>query len=240
MGVVWTAVKTDYREFLANEGTANGEAIPMERKFGKLADLVESVTWDNFTDGIDALILRVSYVNFFALTLENVPARVPYENGELWGGSVMHVLTPRFLFPDKPALDDSERTRLYTGVQVAGTETGTSIGIGYVGESYVDYGPVGMFAPIFLLGLFYGLINRFFITAAKYKLLGAAMAVSVLIFNAYAIETSNIKLVGGVVSVALVSVVIYNLCGRTIANFLKQTPASKAGVRQLPSETRIA
>jgi len=84
------------------------------------------------------------------------------------------------------------------------------------------------------------LINRFFITAAKYKLLGAAMAVSVLIFNAYAIETSNIKLVGGVVSVALVSVVIYNLCGRTIVNFLKQTPASKAGVRQLPSETRIA
>ena len=240
LGVVWTAVKMDYREFLANEGTANEEAIPVERKFGKLADLVESVTWDNFTDGIDALILRVSYVNFFALTLENVPARIPYENGELWGGSVMHVLTPRFLFPDKPALDDSERTRLYTGVQVAGTETGTSIGIGYVGESYVDYGPVGMFAPIFLLGLFYGLINRFFITAAKYKLLGAAMAVSVLIFNAYAIETSNIKLVGGVVSVALVSVVIYNLCGRTIANFLKQTPASKAGVRQLPSETRIA
>jgi hypothetical protein len=137
----------------------------------------------------------------------------------------MHVLTPRFLFPDKPALDDSERTRLYTGVQVAGTETGTSIGIGYVGESYVDYGPVGMFAPIFLLGLFYGLINRFFITRTKYKLLGAALAVSVLIFNAYAIETSNIKLVGGVVSVALVSVVIYNLCGRTIANFLVQSPA---------------
>ena len=152
----------------------------------------------------------------------------------------MHVLTPRFLFPDKPALDDSERTRLYTGVQVAGTETGTSIGIGYVGESYVDYGPVGMFAPIFLLGLFYGLINRFFLTRTKYKILGAALAVSVLIFNAYEIETSNIKLVGGVVSVALVSVVIYNLCGRTIANFLKQTPASKAGVRQLPSETRIA
>ncbi len=240
VGVVWTAVKTDYREFLANEGTANEEAIPMERKFGKLADLVESVTWDNFTDGIDALILRVSYVNFFALTLENVPARVPYENGELWGGSVMHVLTPRFLFPDKPALDDSERTRLYTGVQVAGTETGTSIGIGYVGESYVDYGPVGMFAPIFLLGLFYGLINRFFIARTKYKLLGAALAVSVLIFNAYEIETSNIKLVGGVASGALVSLVVYLACGRAIANFLRRSPVHEPGVRRLPAQSRVA
>jgi len=109
-----------------------------------------------------------------------------------------------------------------------------------VGESYVDYGPVGMFAPIFLLGLFYGLINRFFITRAKYKLLGAAMAVSILIFNAYAIETSNIKLVGGVVSVALVSVVIYNLCGRTIANFLVQSPAREAGVRRSAAQSRVA
>jgi hypothetical protein len=152
----------------------------------------------------------------------------------------MHVLTPRFLFPDKPALDDSERTRLYAGVQVAGTETGTSIGIGYVGESYVDFGPIWMFAPIFFLGLFYGFINRFFISRAKYKLLGAAMAVSVLIFNAYAIETSNIKLVGGVVSVALVSVVIYNLCGRTIANFLRRSPAREAGVRRSAAESRVA
>jgi hypothetical protein len=66
------------------------------------------------------------------------------------------------------------------------------------------------------------------------------MAVSVLIFNAYAIETSNIKLVGGVVSVALVSVVIYNLCGRTIANFLRRSPAREAGVRRSAAESRVA
>ena len=239
LGVTWTAIKTDYREFLANADTANEEAIPIERKFGKLADLVKDLTWDNFTDGLDALILRVSYVNYFALTVENVPARVPFENGELWKGSVIHVLTPRFLFPNKPVLDDSERTRLYSGVQVSGMESGSSIGIGYVGESYVDFGRFWMFAPIFLLGLLYGLINRFFLTRTRYKLLGSAFAVAILVFNAYAIETSNIKLVGGVISVALVSVVIYNLCGRRIANFLNQSPVREASVRQLPAETHI-
>jgi hypothetical protein len=227
----------DYREFLANSDTANEQAIPIERKVEKLADLVSTVTWQNFTDGMDGLIMRVSYVNFFALALENVPNRVPYENGELWKGSIMHILTPRLLFPDKPMLDDSERTRLYTGVQVSGTESNTSIGIGYVGESYIDFGPVGMFAPICLLGVLYGFINRFFLTRTKYKLLGAALAVSVLIFNAYEIETSNIKLVGGVVSVALVSIAIYVVCGRTVANFLRRSPVREPRVRQFSTES---
>jgi len=239
-GVVWTAVKMDYREFLANTETANEEAIPIERKFTKLADLVSSVTWENFTDGMDALIMRVSYVNYFALAIENVPNRVPYENGELWKGSIMHILTPRLLFPDKPVLDDSERTRLYTGIQVSGMESGTSIGIGYVGESYIDFGPVGMFAPIFLLGVFYGLINRFFLTRTQYKLLGAALAVSVLIFSAYEIETSNVKLIGGVASVGLVSLVVYLAFGRTLANFLRRSPGHEPGVRRFPTQSRVA
>jgi len=224
LGVVWSAIKMDYREFLANEETANEEAIPIERKFDKLADLVQSVTWDNFTDGMDALVMRVSYVNYVALAIENVPARIPYENGELWKGSIVHVLMPRLFFPDKPILDDSERTRMYTGVQVAGMESGTSIGIGYVGESYIDFGRVWMFVPIFLLGLLYGLINRFFITRTRYKLLGSALAVSILIFNAYAIETSNIKLVGGVVSAALVSIVTYTFLGGAVMSYLRRSP----------------
>jgi hypothetical protein len=228
IGVVWSAIKKDYREFLANEETANEEVISIDRKFEKLSDLVSSVTWENFTDGMDTLVMRISYVNYCALAIENVPARIPYENGELWRGSVIHVLTPRFLFPDKPALDDSERTRLYTGVQVAGTEAGTSIGIGYVGESYVDFGPVWMFVPIFLLGVLYGLINRFFITRTRYKLIGSAFAVSILVFNAYAIETSNIKLVGGVVGAAAVTTVIYTTFGRSLWNFLQQAPAQNA------------
>ncbi len=222
LGIVWSAIKTDYRTFLADEASGPEDNIPVERRFDKLADLVESVNWDNFTDGIDALVLRVSYVNFFALCIENVPNRVPYENGLLWKESVVHVLTPRFLFPDKPSLDDSERTRLYTGVMVSGIDENTSIGIGYVGESYVDFGPVGMFAPILVLGMLYGAIYRFFVTRTKHKLLGSALAVSVLVFNAYAIESSNIKLLGGVVAACLVAIVVYLAFASAIMNYLRR------------------
>jgi hypothetical protein len=228
LGVVWTAVKMDYRTFLAEEAISGDQSVPVERKIDKLADLVEDVTWDNFSDGIDAMVMRVSYVNFFALTVENVPNRVPFENGALWQDAVTRVLMPRFLFPDKAVTDDSERTRTYTGVDVSGAEAGTSIGIGYVGESYIDFGPVWMFLPIFLLGLFYGLLNRFFLTRTRHKLLGAALAVTALVFNAFEIETSNVKLIGGVLSVALVSVVMYKMFGSL---FMATATAAPSGSR---------
>ncbi len=229
LGVVWTSVKTDYRAFLSEEASGPEDVIPIERRFDKLADLIEGVTWENLTDGLDGLILRVSYVNFFALTVENVPSRVPYENGGLWKGSIIHILTPRVFFPDKPVLDDSERTRLYTGVNVAGMESSTSIGIGYVGESYVDFGPLWMFVPIFLLGVLYGVIDRIWVTKTRFKLLGSSFAVAILVFNACAIETSNIKLLGGVVAVALISVVVYKTLASSIRVFL-QPPSRPAGV----------
>ncbi|HEU0038859.1 MAG TPA: hypothetical protein VFR76_06270, partial [Verrucomicrobiae bacterium] len=68
---------------------------------------------------------------------------------------------------------------------------------GYIAESYIDFGIVGMFAPVFLLGLFYGLIYRHFVDGQRYHVLGFAMATAILVFGAYSIETSNIKLVGG-------------------------------------------
>lgn len=219
-GVVWTAVKMDYRTFLSSESN-DIEEIRIERKFAKLADLVDALAWNNVVDGVDAMVMRVSYVHYFALTLDNVPARVPFENGRLWGGSVIHVLTPRLFFPEKQILDDSERTRLYAGVEVSGVEQNTSIGIGYVGESYIDFGPIGMFAPIFLLGIMYGLINRCFLTKTRYKLLGSSLAVAALIFNAYEIETSNIKVFGGTIAATIASVVIYRFFGNTIISFMR-------------------
>lgn len=234
-GVVWTAIKTDYRSFLAEGTSEEQEAVQIERKFSRLSELVQSINWENFTDGIDAMVLRVSYVRYFALTIENVPSRIPYEQGRLWGGAIVHILTPRLLFPDKPALSDSERTRIYAGVEVAGTEQSTSIGIGYVGESYIDYGPVGMFVPIFLLGVFYGVIYRCFVIRSRHKLVGSALAVSVLIFSAYEIETSNIKIVGGIVVALLAAGFTYKFFGSTISNFLMPSREFVA-----PRPTRIS
>src|SRR5439155_12788367 len=158
---------------------------------------------------------------FFALTLMHVPDSVPYEHGSLWLGALKHIVTPRLFFPEKETISDSDRTMLYTGVRVATEEQGTSIGIGYVAESYVDFGPIGMFAPILLLGIFYGLIYRLLVIHSRSKLISTAIASAILIFGAYTIETSNIKIVGGIVTALLVIGTIYVLFGRVFRAWLE-------------------
>jgi hypothetical protein len=152
--------------------------------------------------------------------MKNVPRNLPYENGNLWMEALEHAAMPRLFFPNKPAIDDSDRTRLYTGLDVSGADQGTSIGLGYVAESYIDFGSVLMFAPIFGLGLFYGFIYRLFAIRAKERLLGTGIAVAILVFGAYTIETSNIKLVGWNITGVLVLGTLYLLLGRTISRWL--------------------
>lgn len=197
LGIVWTVIKSDYREFL-NQGTRQQTIlVPVSDRVDKLGELISELDAPSVEEGLGNLILRVSYVRYFALSVANVPANLPHEQGRLWFGAIKHVLMPRFLFPGKAALDDSEVTERYTGQKVAGADEGTSIGIGYVGESYIDFGRIGMFAPILLLGFFYGSIYRFFMTTAPATNLGAALATAVLIFGAYTIETASAKLIGG-------------------------------------------
>jgi hypothetical protein len=134
----------------------------------------------------------------------------------LWWGAIQHVLMPRFLFPNKPAIHDSYRTRFYTRLHVAGPEEGTSVGIGYMGESYVDFGPVGMFTPIFLLGLFYGFIYRWFVQYYELKVIGFAIVTSIIIFGASALEVTNTKLVGGNLMCLIILGVFAKFGGHTL------------------------
>jgi hypothetical protein len=218
--IVWSAIKQDYREFL-NQGSKTQEVlVPVQQRLAKITDLATDLTDEGFFQGVDTLIARVSYVTYFAMAIDNVPDRMPYENGRLWRETVQHVFMPRLFFPNKPVINDSERTSLYTGVRVAEAEQGTSISMGYMAESYIDFGPIGMFAPIFLLGLFYGLLYRGFIFWSRFKVIGFAAATSVILFSAYNFETSNIKLVGGMATCAIVAAVFLVVAEKPLAGLI--------------------
>src|SRR2546423_12452459 len=190
--VVWSAIKEDYRDFLSQGSKTQEVLVPIPERVDKLQELVGGLSDEGFFHGVDALISRVGYVTYFALSIGTVPEHLPYERGRLWLDAVKHVFMPRVFFPNKPIIDDSARTTYYTGVVVAGLEQGTSISIGYMGESCIDIGPVGMFIPIFLLGLIYGYIYRLFAKHARYIVFFVAAATSSLLFSAYNFETSNV------------------------------------------------
>jgi hypothetical protein len=160
--VVWSASKGKYRAFLT--GGARSQNVVQTNQLKNIAVLWNIVSEDfnaeNFSEsferGRDALVYRISYVEYFALALKQVPTFLPHENGQLLQNALEHVLKPRILFPDKQVIYDSDITSKYTGISFAGRDEGVSFSLGYVPEAYIDFGPVYMFIPIFFFGLLFG------------------------------------------------------------------------------------
>lgn len=169
LSVVWTYSKGEYRKYLT--GGERSQVIVQQDQFNNLRKFIEIVQNDfsadnfktSFYAGMDNLIHRISYVEFLALTMKHVPAQRPHENGKLLKNAFEHVFKPRFLFPDKKPIFDSELTSAYTGVQFSGAEQGTSFSLGTVSESYVDFGKVFMFIPVLFFGCWIGWLYRYFI-----------------------------------------------------------------------------
>jgi hypothetical protein len=235
--VYWTAIKSDYRTVL-NQGSGDQKvAIPIADRLYTLGGLVSDVNSDELGNGVDALIKRVEYVSLFGYAIDHVPSHVPYERGKLWLGAITHVLEPRLFFPNKAVLNDSELTQKYTGLSVAGIEGGTSIGIGYMGESYIDFGPLLMFMPIFLLGALFGLIYRYLVSSNSSRLLGFALATATL-FPAWQIfGEANTKIVGGTITVFLIMVGFNYIAGERIRAWLVVVQPLPRGSRRRIART---
>jgi hypothetical protein len=167
--VVWTYSKGEYRKYLT--GGERTQFIIEQDNLSNIQKFYEIVQRDfssenfkeNFLNGLENLVYRVSYVEFLGLTMKQVPTYLPHENGNLLINAFEHILKPRILFPDKKPIYDSELTSKYTGVQFAGAEQGTSFSLGTVAESYVDFGKYYMFIPILFFGLWIGWMYKYFI-----------------------------------------------------------------------------
>ena len=88
---------------------------------------------------------------------------------------------------------------------VAGADKGVSIGIGYMAETYIDFGALGMMPVLAAFGYFLGRIYRYFMTSSRSRgLLGMGLA-SAIISGAAKFETSISKILGGIIVMLLVS-----------------------------------
>lgn len=207
--LAWTAIKIEYRDYLSGGVRAQIVTRGYVERIQKLFDMVSELDREDMAGALQDMADRIAYVDFFGRVLTAVPSRVGHEDGALWTGALKHVFMPRLLFPDKPVLrNDSEITNHYTGLRMAGEWEGTSIGIGYVAESYVDFGTYGMFSPMLMLGLLWGAMYKYFMTRRNIPaIFGYGLAVAVLI-NALYFEIANVKLLGGVVTSFLVAFVV--------------------------------
>ena len=210
-GLVWTAIKGEYRSFVSHGERAQIVEVGYVDRFNKIGQLVGELDSARLQFATDQLVRRLSYVEFFGAVLDYVPRLAPHEDGALWWDAVSRPFMPRILFADKSVIDDSERTNKYTGFAVAGAGEGTSISIGYMGESYIDFGEVGMMVPIFLLGLLYGSLYRWMLNSRGGRgILGMAIASGVLFVGIF-LESSITKLFGGLIVALLAGWLIVQL-----------------------------
>lgn len=192
-GIIWTAVKSDYRGYLSGYTGQQVVTVGWLDRYTSLWKLYTDLEDRDLQTGVDLLAKRISYVDMFAVVLRNVSLILPHTDGALSFGVIQHIFMPRILFPNKGEINDSEVTEKYIRVKIS---RGTSISIGYMSELYIDFGPVLMYPPLFFLGLFWGWLQKYFYNKSAIKLYGCGMGVGILL-SACRFEGALAKMIAG-------------------------------------------
>jgi len=209
--IFWSAIKPDYRAFL-NEGTGRQVVTqPLSERFGYIRNAATRIDAAQYQEGIRKLIARTSYIDFLAKTLENVPAYVPHQNGRQVAGTVVHILTPRILFPNKPATpDDTKVTAHFTGLDL-NIYAGASISIGYLGELYIDFGFIGGIVGSLFIGFLAGWTYRSLrnFDGIPLTMTYGIMIMALLPFSIF--ESALIKFAGSAVTLVIAAFVLQRM-----------------------------
>lgn len=212
--IYWQGIKADYRDFVNLGSSTQSVQVSLLERLSFHAETIRNIKPETIDKGFESGLERLGYLRFLGLAIDYVPNNIPHQEGKLWVEAFTN-LVPRFFYPDKPIIDDSVRTSQYTGYFARGAEYGTSISMGYVAESYVDFGIPLMFLPIFGLGCFWGWLYRFLAQSGSVSAFAYPLAATLILESAILFEASNVKFIAGAISATLVYLIIINYYGRS-------------------------
>ena len=207
LALFWTSVKAEYRDYVTGtDETTQAIRVPLEERMAYLGDKALNIGNTKWGETAYVLLTRFAYVDIFGQIIGvDRGTHEPIATRQ-WKDAFAHVFQPRFLFPDKPILSDSEVfIRLARSDPMEQIRLGTSISVGYMAENYVDLGFPGMLAGIFAYGLLFALVVRYFMTRPLPWMLREAVIMG-LAYNTAStgIEVSLPKLLGATVMFFLV------------------------------------
>ncbi len=202
LALFWTAVKTEYREYATGGEETQHFSIPIEDRFAYLGNLALSAGDLDWGMAAYAMLNRFAYIDIFGSVItyqEGVRDAVPMRQ---WQEALGHVFKPRFFFPEKAALSDTETYARLAGLDPALVlRDTTSISVGYMAENYVDLGFPGMLAGIFILGAMLAGSLRYFMSARHLPWMVKQGLAVALVYNVagVGIEASLPKLFGSLI-----------------------------------------
>ncbi len=163
LALFWTSVKVEYRDIATGGSESQAFRSSLGDRAGYMVGRVLGVADIDWGLASKALLERLAYVDITGLVINVDLAGSEQSDMRQWGDAFAHVLQPRFLFPKKQPLSDTEVfIRLTKADVMENMRGGTSISVGYMGENYVDLGFPGMLGGIFAIGLMVSLVIRFF------------------------------------------------------------------------------
>ncbi|MDH7911510.1 hypothetical protein [Winogradskyella sp. SYSU M77433] len=154
-GVFWTAIKKDYREYLSGGERSQRVVVDKSDAISEFFNQASEFSLEDVGFATEALLDRVSYIEFFSIVLRNVPQYIPYERGEIIKESTFFYFKPRIFFPEKAVVDDSDHTNKYTRLELWDNGK-ASHSIGFMTDAYIDFGVYGMMVLLMFLGVVFG------------------------------------------------------------------------------------
>jgi hypothetical protein len=146
-------------------GYSERAAFWVESSWNIWADAITDRTGQKGMLLVDATLSRLSLLQQTANVMEFTPGRVPYQYGSLYS-YIGVTLIPRFLWPDKPSVNDANRWyQVSYGLTLPRGLSSVSIAVGTLAESYINFGWLGLVLIMFPLGIFLGSLQRIFLHA---------------------------------------------------------------------------
>lgn len=150
---------------------------------------------------------RTTLLPQVAHVLDLTPSQIPFQMGQTYSYLPL-ALIPRFLWPDKPSASQANRYyQVAYGLNTWRDVDNVSIGVGCLGEAYINFGWPGVFGIMFLIGVVLGIYERSFV-ARNSSTLFLAIGIALLpgILN---IEQQMAMYLGGVVQTVLLTILVF-------------------------------
>jgi hypothetical protein len=192
VSLLWTAIKPEYRFWVSGYTGTQTVARPLDERIAYIAQRFLSDTID-YEAAYLKLLRRVGYTEYYGRILARRDAGLIQDVPNMYAAAALHVMTPRVLFPDKAALNDSAITTLLTGQEIGAN---TSISVGYMAEAHVDFGFPGMLVPVLLIGSMLGAAAAYFMSRNAPLIVRQGFT-TISTFSAFAYEANIDKALGG-------------------------------------------
>jgi hypothetical protein len=150
---------------------------------------------------------RVALLSESANVLVKTPRQVPFQYGKTYS-YLAATLIPRAVWPDKPSVNDANRFyQVAYGLTNREDLEDVSISVGFLTESFINFGWWGVVPVMFAAGLLLGLFERTLLTADSGLLFwGIGLA---LLSTLLTVESQAAQYVGGLLQqIAVVFVVV--------------------------------